>query len=234
VICYLRATTIAALRSRCRAASPGEVAARSARLGFACPLGARQEIRHILIVNRRLAQRVHVDSPPFRSPIPAIVADRHIDAMIDEELCRLIVPSDGSLMQNAGRLVGAPVRIDVGSVFQKKIRDPDSCMPMQGRSRMCCAFAGPMKIPEPGRMVDGMMLTETDRIALAEGSAREPPAERLGTLALRSAHAPLLSPPVVKVRSRKITYPRALCGVADSPHYRVTVHSGTFGHAIGR
>lgn len=95
----------------------------SKRLGSPCTLGPRQELRHVLIVNRRLAQRGRVDSPPFRSPIPAIVANRHIDAMIDEELCRFIVPSDGTLMQNAGRLVRAPVGIDVGSALQQESRN---------------------------------------------------------------------------------------------------------------
>ena len=87
------------------------------RLRFLPTLGTRQKLRHVLIVNRRLAQRVRVDGPPYRSPIPAIVANRHIDAMIDEELCRFIVPSDGTFMQNAGGLVRAPVSIDVGSAL---------------------------------------------------------------------------------------------------------------------
>src|SRR5258708_16920602 len=92
-------------------------------LRFSCALGARQELRHFLIVNRRLAQRVRVDSPPFRSPIPATVANRQIDAMVDEELCRFIVPSDGTLVQNAGWLVRAPVGIDVGSPLHHESRN---------------------------------------------------------------------------------------------------------------
>ena len=90
------------------------------RLRFLPTLGTRQKLRHVLIVNRRLSQRVRVDGPPYRSPIPAIVANRHIDAMIDKELCRVIVPSDGTLMQNAGRFMRAPVGIDVGPAFHQE------------------------------------------------------------------------------------------------------------------
>src|SRR6266851_3545674 len=76
-----------------------------------CALSTCQELRHVLILSG-------VVSPPFRGRIPAMIAYGHIDAVVDQELCRFIVHADGALMQNAGRLVRAPVRIYVGSVFQ--------------------------------------------------------------------------------------------------------------------
>jgi hypothetical protein len=83
----------------------------STGLRFPCALGACQELRHVLILSG-------VVSPPFRSRIPAMIANGHIDAMVDQELRRFIVPADGALMQNAGRLVRAPVGIYVGSPLQ--------------------------------------------------------------------------------------------------------------------
>src|SRR5580700_1051089 len=80
-------------------------------LRFPCALGACQELRHVLILSG-------VVSPPFRSRIPAMVANSHIDIVVDQELCRFVVPADGALVQNAGWLVRAPVRINVGSSLQ--------------------------------------------------------------------------------------------------------------------
>src|SRR5262245_60700652 len=41
----------------------------SKRRPAACALGACQELGHVLVVNRRFAQCVGVDCPPFRSPV---------------------------------------------------------------------------------------------------------------------------------------------------------------------
>ena len=89
----------------------GELAHRLRAEATRFTLGACQELRHILILSG-------VVSPPLRSRIPAMIANGHIDTVVDQELCRFIVPADGALMQNAGRLVRAPVRIYVGSAFQ--------------------------------------------------------------------------------------------------------------------
>jgi hypothetical protein len=131
--------------------------ARSKRLGFPCALGTRQELRHVLVLGG-------VVRPPFRSRIPAIIANRHIDAAVNEELRCFVVRVDGALMQDACRFVRAPVRIDVGSMFQKKVRNlklPIHTCPCERDVQDVLGVRGyPMKIPEPGRIVDGVMLTE--------------------------------------------------------------------------
>ena len=128
-----------------------------ARLRLACAFGASQELRHVLILGG-------VVRPPFRGTIPAIIANRHIDAAVNEELRCFVVRVDGALMQDARRLVRAPVRIDVGSVLQQKIRNlklPIHARPGQRDVQDVLGVrGGPMEIPEPGRMVRGVMLTE--------------------------------------------------------------------------
>src|SRR3984957_5723207 len=101
--------------------------------------------------------------PPGGS-VPAIIVNRHIDAAVNEELRCFVVRVDGALMQDACRFVRAPVRIDVGSMFQKKVRNlklPIHTCPCERDVQDVLGVRRyPMKIPEPGRIVDGVMLTE--------------------------------------------------------------------------
>src|SRR5580700_9352268 len=65
-------------------------------LCFPCVLGTRQELRHVLVLGS-------VVRPPFSGRVPAIVASRHIDTMVNQELCCFILPSDGAFVKDASR-----------------------------------------------------------------------------------------------------------------------------------
>ena len=75
-----------------------------------------QPLRHLLVLHS-------VRCPTLGGRAPAIIDDRHVDAAIDEELHRFVIFVPHQLMQDAGRLVGAPVRVDIGSVPEKKVGD---------------------------------------------------------------------------------------------------------------
>ena len=107
-------------------------------LRFPRALGTRQELRHVLVLGCMVR-------PPFSGRVPAVVANRHIDTVVDQELCRFIVPADGAFVQDASWLMRAPVGIDVGSALQRK--DAISkCRFMHAQasatSSMFCALAG--------------------------------------------------------------------------------------------
>src|ERR1035438_6604660 len=61
-------------------------------LYFAGALGARQELRHVLVLGG-------VVRPSFRSGVPAIISNRHIDAVVNEKLRCIIGPADGAFVQ---------------------------------------------------------------------------------------------------------------------------------------
>ena len=61
--------------------------------------------------------------PTLGGSVPAIIEDGHVDAAIDEELHGLVVFVPHQFMQDAGRLMLAPVRIDIGAVREKKVGD---------------------------------------------------------------------------------------------------------------
>jgi len=126
-------------------------------LRFSCALGAREEIRHVRVVGS-------MARPTLRGRFPTIIVNRHIDAAVNEKLRCFVVRVDGALMQDACRLVRAPVRIDAGSVLQQKIRNLELAIharPCQRDVQDVLGVRGhPMKIPEPGRMVGRVMLTE--------------------------------------------------------------------------
>ena len=83
---------------------------------FSLPSRILQPLRHLLVL-------CGVTCPTLRSAAPAIVPDRHVDAAVDEELHGLVVFVKHQLMQDAGRLVRAPVRVDIGAVLEKKVGD---------------------------------------------------------------------------------------------------------------
>src|SRR5207302_7471820 len=101
---------------------------------------------------------------PFPSPIPAIVAHRHIDAMLAQELRRFIVPPDGALMQNAGRLVRAPVRVDICSALQQERSNLKllvrACPGQRYVQDLLRVGGSPMQVPQDVRIVGGVMLAE--------------------------------------------------------------------------
>src|SRR5579862_10032235 len=75
-----------------------------------------QPLRHLLVLRG-------VISPALGGSAPAIIADRHVDAAVDEELHGCVVFKMHQLMQDAGRFMGAPVRVDISPVTEKKVGD---------------------------------------------------------------------------------------------------------------
>ena len=64
------------------------------------------------------------------SRAPAIVDDRHVDAAVDEELHGFVIfVKMRQLMQDAGGLMGAPVRVDISPVTEKKVGDLEVELP---------------------------------------------------------------------------------------------------------
>src|SRR6204780_3089982 len=116
-------------------------------LCFPCVLGTRQELRHVLVLGS-------VVRPPFSGRVPAIVASRHIDTMVDQELCCFIVPPDGAFVKDASRLMRAPVVIDVGSTLQQERRNLK--MPVHARpgqryvQYVLRVGGGPMQVSQNG------------------------------------------------------------------------------------
>jgi hypothetical protein len=87
----------------------------SARSQFPTLLCLAQPLRHLLVVRS-------VISPSLGGSTPPIIADRHVDASVDEELHGFVVFVKAyQLMQDAGRLMGAPVRVDIGPMLEKKV-----------------------------------------------------------------------------------------------------------------
>src|SRR5580692_10942409 len=76
-----------------------------------------QPLGHLLVLHS-------VRCPTLGGRAPAIIDDRHVDAAIDEELHRFVIfVGIYQLMQDAGGLMGAPVRVDIGPVTEKKVGD---------------------------------------------------------------------------------------------------------------
>src|SRR5215813_11483527 len=55
--------------------------------------------------------------------VPAKTEDRHIDAAIDKKLHGFVILMPDELMQDAGGLMRAPFRVDIGPVHEKKVGD---------------------------------------------------------------------------------------------------------------
>src|ERR1700677_2368403 len=129
-------------------------------LCFPCVSGTRQELRHVLVLGS-------VVRPPFSGRVPAIVASRHIDTVVNQELCCFIVPSDGAFVKDASRLVRAPVGIDVGSTLQQERRNlkvPVHARPGQRYIQDVLGVGGsPMQVPQSGGVVGGVMLAEVSQ-----------------------------------------------------------------------
>src|SRR6266849_7921700 len=74
-------------------------------------------------------------------------------------------------MQNAGRLVRAPVGVDVGSAFQQESRNlklPVHARPGQRHVQDMLVVGGsPMQVPQNERVVGGVMLTKASQLRLA-------------------------------------------------------------------
>ena len=64
-----------------------------------------------------------VASPTFGCALVAVITDRQVDAFGDEVLDLFEPAVVRTLMQDAGRLVGAPAGVDVGAAVKQEIGD---------------------------------------------------------------------------------------------------------------
>jgi hypothetical protein len=91
----------------------------------------------------------------------------HIDTVVDQELCCFIVPADGAFVNDASRLVRAPVGIDVGSALQQErcnLKMPVHARPGQRYVQDVLRVGGsPMHVPQSGGVVGGVMLAEASQ-----------------------------------------------------------------------
>src|SRR5262245_41937823 len=75
-----------------------------------------QPLRHLLVLK--------VGCPTLSGTAPSIIDYRQIDAAVDEELHGFVVfVKPYKLMHDAGRLMRAPLRVDIGAVLEKKVGD---------------------------------------------------------------------------------------------------------------
>src|SRR5215510_9748764 len=81
---------------------------------FPPPFRFRKPLGHLLIVGG-------VMRPALCSTVPTVVLDSHVNATVDEELHRLVVPVPDELVQNARRLMRTPGRIDVCAVLKQEV-----------------------------------------------------------------------------------------------------------------
>src|ERR1700704_4269839 len=79
-------------------------------------LGILQELPELLVFRGNTCPTLGGGAPP-------IIPDRHVDAAIDKELHGLVVFVPHQFMQDAGRLMRAPVRVYLGAVREKKVGD---------------------------------------------------------------------------------------------------------------
>src|SRR5215510_8535802 len=75
-----------------------------------------EPLRHLLVLKVRC--------PTLSGTAPSIIDDRQIDAAVDEELHGFVVfVKPYQLVHDAGGLMRAPLRVDIGSVLEKKVCD---------------------------------------------------------------------------------------------------------------
>ena len=66
---------------------------------------------------------VAVARPTRCGTVPTVVLDGHVDAAVDEELHRLVrVRQEDEMVQDARRLVRAPIGVDVCAVLEQEVR----------------------------------------------------------------------------------------------------------------
>ena len=76
-----------------------------------------QPLCHLLVLHS-------VRCPTLGGRAPAVIDDGHVDAAVDEELHGFVIFVEiHQLMQDAGGLMGTPVRVDIGPVTEKKVGD---------------------------------------------------------------------------------------------------------------
>src|SRR5215471_11798104 len=94
-----------------------------------------------------------VACPALGGSVPAKIEDRHINAAIDKKLHGFVILMPHELMQDAGGLMGAPLRIDIGSVREKKVGDLEVVVENCPRERGIQNILGIGLAAEPGAEV---------------------------------------------------------------------------------
>ena len=113
----LTGASIGVTLSTCVVSKPQGFAAGTCSSCSLLPLPFRllQPLRHLLVL-------LAVARPTLCSAVPAVVLDGHVDAAVDEELHRLVVPVKDQMVQDARRLMGVPGGVDVGAVLEEEVR----------------------------------------------------------------------------------------------------------------
>src|SRR4029453_1697233 len=73
------------------------------------PFRILQPLSHLLVL-------LAVERPTLCSTVPAVVLDGHVDATVDEESHRLVVVLEHQMVQDARRLMGVPIGVDICAV----------------------------------------------------------------------------------------------------------------------
>src|SRR5262249_44210234 len=116
-----------------------------------------EPLRHLLVVRS-------VTCPTLGGSAPAIIDDRHVDAAVDEELHGFVIFVKYQLMQDAGGLMGAPVRVDIGPVTEKKVADLEVAVDDRPGERsvenLLHTGLAPLQVPADPGIVGGKMIRE--------------------------------------------------------------------------
>src|SRR5215813_12140845 len=129
-------------------------------------LRVAQPLCHLLVLRSKRC-------PTHRGSVPAIIVDRHVDATVDEELHGFVIRMPYELMQNAGGLMRAPVRIDIGPMREKKGSDLEMVVHYRpgkrGVENLLHTGLAPVQVLADPRIVGGMMIREVSQSRPAMG-----------------------------------------------------------------
>src|SRR6266567_2036795 len=118
---------------------------------------------------------------------PAVIDDRHVDASVDEELHGLVILVPHQFMQDAGGFVRAPVRVDIGSMPEKKVGDLEMVVHdgpgERGVENLLQTGLAPVQVPADPVIVGWKMIREVAQGRLA---GRVKPAPRLSEVPIPS------------------------------------------------
>jgi len=116
-----------------------------------------QPLRHLFVLRG-------VICPTLGGSAPAMMADRHVDAEVDEELHGFVILVPHQLMEDAGGLMGGPVRVDIGPAPEKKLGDLEMIVEdrpsKRGVENLLHTGLSPLQVPADPGIVGGKMIRE--------------------------------------------------------------------------